>query len=53
MGVAMLIEMMEQNSHHITDLDLRFSETIGNRGKSPSQVFGEITRCQTSAPLSI
>jgi Ran GTPase-activating protein (RanGAP) involved in mRNA processing and transport len=34
MGVAMLIEMMEQNSHHITDLDLRFNETIGNEGAS-------------------
>jgi hypothetical protein len=39
-GVA-LIEMDEQNSHHITDLDLRFNETIGNEeSKSPSQVLG-------------
>jgi hypothetical protein len=41
MGVAMLIEMMEQNSHHITDLDLRFNETMETGSKSPSQVFGK------------
>jgi Ran GTPase-activating protein (RanGAP) involved in mRNA processing and transport len=34
MGAAVLIEMMEQNSHHITDLDLRYDETIGNEGAS-------------------
>jgi hypothetical protein len=31
-GVGVLLETMEQNSHHITDLDLRHNQTIGNEG---------------------
>jgi hypothetical protein len=51
MGVA-LLEMMEQNSHHITDLDLRFNETIGNEGsKSPSQVLGKKRATKPQTPL--
>jgi hypothetical protein len=40
MGVAMLLEMMEQNSHHITDLDSD-SAKLETGSKSPSQVFGK------------
>jgi Leucine-rich repeat (LRR) protein len=33
-GVGVLLEAMEQGSHHITDLSLRYNATIGNEGAS-------------------
>jgi hypothetical protein len=33
-GVGMLLEAMEQNNHHITDLDLRYNRLVGNEGAS-------------------
>jgi Ran GTPase-activating protein (RanGAP) involved in mRNA processing and transport len=53
-SVGVLIEMMEQNSHHITDLDLK-NNFIGNDGASLLARSWEVTRCQTShaSPFSI
>jgi Ran GTPase-activating protein (RanGAP) involved in mRNA processing and transport len=33
-GVGMLLETMEQSSHHITDIDLRYNQSIKNEGAS-------------------
>jgi Ran GTPase-activating protein (RanGAP) involved in mRNA processing and transport len=44
-GVGVLLETTEQNSHHITDLDLQ-RNPIGNEGASLLASLLEKTRCQ-------